>query len=344
MTPSGIDIVVLTGFLGSGKTTLLREFLDANEASETAIIVNEVGEIGLDGALLREAGGDVAMTMLANGCVCCQVGTDLTLTVEALLAAPRPDPARPLRRIILETSGLSKPGPILRQLAPLSAHRLRVAVVATFDAARMAEIETFDEAAAQWAGAHRIVVTKADTVTVGRLADAAEAARAINPLADIVALPDRSATARAAFRPPAASSWPPAIEGDERRDLASTPHPRIGVFLLRQTGPLRYGDLTAYLDDLAGALGERLLRLKGLIRVEESERPLLVQSVGTLFSDPRPFGGEAPSGGPFLVVIGRDLDGAEIEAVSPALPLALDGRRFDRRASARRGSLRAEAV
>ncbi|WP_375460894.1 CobW family GTP-binding protein [uncultured Enterovirga sp.] len=347
MTQAGIDFVVLTGFLGSGKTTLLREFLGTDEAGETAIIVNEVGEIGLDGALLREAGGDVAMTMLANGCVCCQVGTDLTLTVESLLAAPRPDSARPLRRIVLETSGLSKPGPVLRQIAPLASHRMRLSVVATFDAARGPETQTFEEAAAQWAGAHRIVVTKLDTMPEARLAEAASEVALVNPLAEVVALRYRSAASRAAFAPPlpgALSLWP---DPHAQPGRAAGPHPRMTTFLLRQSAAIRYDDLAEWLDNLAGALGDRLLRLKGLIQVAESDRPLLVQSVGTVFSQPRAFGGVPPAGGSFLVVIGRDLAADEIEAVLPRLPLELGrGTAFVSNATASLGrrSLRAEAV
>ena len=118
--PAPIDFVVLTGFLGSGKTTLLAEYLRLQEAADTAVIVNEAGEIGLDGAILRETGGDVPMTMLSNGCVCCQMNSSLAVTIAALLAADRPQASGPLRRIILETSGLAKPGPILRSLAGLA--------------------------------------------------------------------------------------------------------------------------------------------------------------------------------------------------------------------------------
>jgi hypothetical protein len=96
-----------------------------------------------------------------------------------------------------------------------------------------------------------------------------------------------------------------------------TAHPRIAVRLARPMGVLAYDDLATWLDNLAGALGDRLLRLKGLVRVEESARPLLVQSVGTLFAAPRPFG--APEEVPlFLVIIARDLETGELEAVEPA--------------------------
>lgn len=317
MNPPGIDFVVLTGFLGSGKTTLLRDFLPTPEAADTAVIVNEAGEVGLDGALLRETAAGVPMATLSNGCVCCQLGNDLQTTVDALLWSPRPPSsqggAHPLRRVVLETSGLSKPGPVLRQLAGLPAdrpeHRLRVSVVATFDAARGTQTAQFEEAAAQWAAAHRIVVTKADTVDAPRLAAAAQEAAALNPLAELVADPDRPRTVATAFAPLTATPLrePP---------TSAAPHPRITVALARPNSPLSYDSLAAWLDNLAGALGDRLLRVKGLLRLEHQPRPVLVQSVGTLFSPPRLFGGPEESA-PFLVVIARDVAPGELAAVSP---------------------------
>lgn len=316
---TGPEFLVLTGFLGSGKTTLLRDFLLREEARDTAIIVNEVGEIGLDGALLREIGGDAAMTTLASGCICCQMGSDLTTTVEALLGAERPGDV-PLARIVLETSGLSKPGPILRQLASLAQHRMRISVVATFDPTRGPAVHDFEEAAAQWAGAHRIVVTKPDLVGPDRLAQAGADAARINPVAEIVTEADRGTAVERAFSPPR----PGSVRLAERPVAAAGPHPRITTLLLRQSAPVAYGDLAAWLDNLAGLLGERLLRLKGLVAVHESDAPLLVQSVGTLLSEPRPFRGPAPETGPFLVLIGRDLEPGWQDGLTPALPIRQD--------------------
>src|SRR5215470_9429337 len=172
MNSGSLDFFVLTGFLGSGKTTLLRDFLQEPEAANTAVIVNEVGEIGLDGLVLRESGDDLPMAMLSNGCVCCQIGSDLAFTIDRLIMSPRPPGAGPLRRIILETSGLSMPGPVLRTLATLAEHRMRIAVIGTFDLTRGTEVATFEEAAAQWAASHRIAATKADLVAADELAAA----------------------------------------------------------------------------------------------------------------------------------------------------------------------------
>jgi G3E family GTPase len=308
------DFVVLTGFLGSGKTTLLRDFLAGPEAADTAVIVNEAGEIGLDGVILREEGGDTPIAMLSNGCICCTAGSDLAYTIDRLLSVERPGATNPLRRIVLETSGLSKPGPVLRQLGSLAAHRLRVSVLATFDATRGTALAEFEEASAQWAAAHRIVVTKTDAVSGEAATRAREEVAALNPLAEIVATADRDHAVAAAFAPLAGIAPMPVAP----QVAAEAVHPRIAVRLARPIDVLAYDDLAAWLDNLAGALGERLLRLKGLVRVKESDRPVLVQSVGTIFSAPRPFGEPNASPPLFLVIIARDLSAGELEAVAPA--------------------------
>jgi G3E family GTPase len=312
-SPPGPDFVVLTGFLGSGKTTLLRDFLTGPDAADTAVMVNEAGEIGLDGVILNEGGGDTPIAMLSNGCICCQAGSDLAYTIDRLLSVERPGATGPLRRLVLETSGLSKPGPVLRQLGGLATHRLRVSVLATYDATRGTEAAAFEEAAAQWVAAHRIVVTKTDAVSPEALTRAKEEIASINPLAEVVAMADRDRAVAAAFAPLVGVAPMPVPP-----EAATLAHARIAVRLARPADVLAYDDLATWLDNLAGALGERLLRLKGLVRVRESERPLLVQSVGTLFAPPRPFGEPQAQPPLFLVIIARDLQPAELEAVAPA--------------------------
>lgn len=311
MSAAPIDFLVLTGFLGSGKTSLLRDLLGSEEASDTAVIVNEVGEIGLDGVVLRESGDDVPMAMLSNGCVCCQVGSDLAFTIDRLIMAPRPDGLPPLRRIILETSGLSMPGPVLRQLATLAEYRMRVAVVGTYDLARGAAAAAFEEAAAQWAASHRIVATKAD-LAPDALADAADAIAGINPVAEVVATADRAAAVRAAFAPLTS-----ALPLGELAPRLTSAHPRLVLCLARPRTELAYPDLAAWLDNLAGRLGERLLRIKGLVKVQEAPRPLLVESVGTVFSPPRQLTADNPPK-PFIIVIARDIARAQVEQVEPS--------------------------
>ncbi len=314
MSLDGPDFVLLTGFLGSGKTTLLRDLLTREDASDTAVIVNEIGEIGLDGVILRETGGDVSVAMLSHGCVCCQMGSDLAITIDVLLATARPPGCGPLRRIVLETSGLSKPGPVLRQLTALAEHRMRIGVVATFDAVRGLAVTAFEEAVAQWAAAHRIVLTKTDMVSPEQVIAARAEIAALNPLAEIVAADDRDATVAASFAPLGGFAPMP----DPSRRMLQASHPRIGLCLARPLGIPGYDDVASWLDNLAGVLGERLLRLKGLVRVRESEAPLLIQSVGTMFSPPRPFRPGGAATGSFLVVIARDVADGDLGSVAPA--------------------------
>jgi G3E family GTPase len=218
--------------------------------------------------------------MLSNGCVCCQIGSDLAFTIDRLIAAPRPDGAGPLRRIILETSGLSRPGPVLRTLATLAEHRMKVAVVGTFDLTRGMEVASFEEAVAQWAAAHRIVVTKADLAAAEDLAGAPAKVAGVNPLAELIAIADRADAVQAGFAPLGAA--PPMREiGPEMPRV----HPRIALCVARPVANMGYADLAAWLDNLAGLLGERLLRLKGLV---QARRP------------------------PFLVIIARDVNESDL--------------------------------
>lgn len=308
------DFVVLTGFLGSGKTSLLADFLALPEAADTAVIVNEVGEIGLDGAILGET-GDLPIAMLSNGCICCSLGGDLERTIDALMATRRD--AEPLARIVLETSGLSKPGPILRSLAGLAPLGMRVGVVATFDCRAGAAASGFEEAAAQWAGAQTIVLTKRDIASPAERRQAREAAVGVNPMAELVDTDDRLAAVRAAFSPGAASVSPAPFAAS-----AGLRHPRIRVLLARPDERIRWDELAEWLDNLSGLCGERLLRVKGVVRVVDRAHPILVQSVGTLFSAPRPFGAVG-DGRSFLVLILRDIDAADLARIVPPLALHL---------------------
>jgi len=312
---TAIDFIVLTGFLGSGKTTLLREFLLLPEAADSGVIVNEVGQIGLDGVILAEA-GESPVALLSNGCVCCSLGSNLERTVANMLFRRGDAGLPPPARIILETSGLAKPGPILRSLASLAPLGMRVGVVATLDCVRAAMAGHFEEAAAQWAGAQTLVVTKRDLATPAQRQDVPRLAAGINPTAGLIDTDDRCSAALAAF----SLARPASLSGSVRRaERVGLRHPHISVVLARLDAAVAWDLLAEWLDNLAGLCGERMLRVKGLVRVTGSHRPLLVQSVGTTFSAPRALSDPADNGS-FLVVIVRDGDIAELSAILPALP------------------------
>ena len=317
MIAAGTDFIVLTGFLGSGKTTLLRDYLALPEAADTAVIVNEAGEIGLDGAILSE-GRTLPIALLSNGCVCCSLGSGLEPTVFGMLAERERLAMPPPARIVLETSGLAKPGPTLRSLAGLAPLRLRVGVVATFDCTRGTALEAFEEAAAQWAGAQTLVLTKRDAVSAVALQQARDAAAGLNPTADMVDCDDRRAMLRAAFSLRMQSAPSRTLL---QADSVGSHHPRISVVLLRFHEAVPWDDLGDWLDNLAGLCGDRLLRTKGLVRIAGAMQPLLVQSVGSVFSAPRPFAADVEQRS-FLVLILRDFDPRGLVEIAPALPMS----------------------
>ncbi|RTZ41527.1 GTP-binding protein [Candidimonas sp. SYP-B2681] len=322
-----VDLIILSGFLGSGKTTLLVDFLKQEGGSDTGVIVNEVGEIGIDGAIIADGSDGIPMLTLANGCVCCSLRSSLVHTVGVLLDSPRPAGAPPFRRIILETSGLSKPGPIIASLADpeISARKLRVSVVSTYDCVTGSlNAETFEEAAAQLAAAQRIVFTKVDKVDSRSLEQHLRRAAGVNPLGQIVAETDRSKAVAKAF-----SSMPEsdpvdralqALRNTARQGLA---HPRVHVLAGTVQHEASWSDVAQWLDDLAGLCGERLLRVKALVPVTDCPEPILIQSVGTTFSAPRRMAGKGKDYSAACMVIVRDLDAEYINSVLQGAPITL---------------------
>ena len=313
------EFILLAGFLGSGKTSLLVDWLSLPEAADTAVIVNEAGEIDVDGAIIAQ-GGTVPMAMLANGCVCCSLTSDLVLTVRALVEERARAGLSSFQRIVLECSGLSRPGPILRSLAPLAPLGMGVRVVATCDAAQAAQrAEHFEEVAAQLAAAGTVILTKLD---LSGSAAAEALVAAINPLAHRIVEPDRTARARAAFGPvPLAVVIPEPGAGEDS-------HPRISILRVTFTEAATWEDRLDWMEDLAAFCGDRLLRVKGFLRQPGSAEPLLVQAVGTLFGPPVPVtrSRDVVEG---LVVIARDLDATELRAGMPNAPVRVSA---DRRA------------
>lgn len=325
MLAEPVDLIILSGFLGSGKTTLLLDFLRSDQAGDTGVIVNEVGEIGIDGAIVADGSDDrVPMTMLANGCVCCSLRSGLVHTVGSLLDAPRPPGAQALRRIVLETSGVSRPGPIIASLADpeLAQRHLRLSVVSTYDCETGAlRVEEFEEAAAQLAAAHRIVFTKLDKVEADALAGHVQSAGRVNPLAQRLYDSDRDALAAAAFAPAEQLRDNTAMVLAALREAgAATPHPRLRVFAGHARPEARWDDMARWFDDVAAGCGERLLRLKAVVPVVECPEPILVQSVGTTFSAPRRLSSVRPQDSGVVVIV-RDMSLEDLRAVSPDAPV-----------------------
>ncbi|UPK05812.1 CobW family GTP-binding protein [Bradyrhizobium sp. 170] len=314
------QVFLLTGFLGSGKTSLILDHLQDPKTANTGVIVNEVGQIDVDGALITTGRTGLPLATLDNGCVCCSLNSDLPHAILALLAEREAVGGQPLERIIVETSGLSKPSPILRSLLDIRMP-LRTTVLSTYDSEQGPDTTArFEEAVAQLAAAQTIVVTKVDRVDELALKRASEAAAYLNPLAAIVNECDRTRRARLAFarnQRPLPSSFPIVA----RQEPHNFQHTRMKVFLIKFDSP-KWEQLIEWIENLVGYCGDRLLRTKGFVRIEG--RRILIQGVGGTFDPPREIadGVEREDG---LVVITRDLAQLDFSAIEPPLKLQVRG-------------------
>ncbi len=289
---NAIPVSVLTGFLGSGKTTILGHLLRQPEFSRTAVIINEFGEIGLDYDLV-EASED-SLIALTTGCLCCKVRTDLAETLQDLLRRRDEGSCTAFDRIVIETSGLADPAPILQTLMtdPALAERLVVGSVATtVDAVTGGSTLAHEDVSQkQVAVADRIVLTKldmaaAESTLLTRL-------KSLNSGAPVLTADHGRITARDLF---ATGLYDPATKSiDVHGWLADAHHHHahshdtdIDACTIVRTQPIRAVALTLFLETLAEHCGANLLRLKGIVDIAESPgRPVVIHGVQHVFHAP----------------------------------------------------------
>ncbi|MDZ4737769.1 MAG: GTP-binding protein [Rhodospirillaceae bacterium] len=346
MKSERLPVSVLTGFLGSGKTTLLRHLLQSPELSDTAVVVNEFGEIGLDHLLLETATED--MVLLASGCLCCTVRGDLIDALRRLFKKRWSNEIPAFRRVIIETTGLADPAPIIHTLMqdPLVADKFRLdGIVATVDAVHgEGQLDTHEESVKQAAVADRIVLTKCDLADEATVASLEARLRALNPAAPLMRTEqgriDAASLLDAGLYNPATKSldvqrWLNA-EAYGAEAYGETPHARHGhrhgeghahhhapdvnrhdarirAFVLTHETPLDWARFVDWVEALIAGCGPNLLRLKGVLNIADTAGPVAVHGVQHLFHPPV----ELPAWPDEdrrsrLVVIARDLDPATV--------------------------------
>lgn len=303
-----VPVSLLTGFLGSGKTTLLRHLLGQKLLSRAAVVVNELGEVALDDALLLAAGAEPLT--LAGGCVCCTVRGDLSRALGDLYVKRAKGEVAYFDRVLIETTGLADPAPILHSLItdPLLAARFRLdGVITTVDAVHGdRQLDAQPESVKQAALADRLVMTKTDIASPGTVAALRQRLHALNPAAPIIIANkgevDPAELLDAGLYDPARKTadvrrW---LKSEAYRDPAEHDHAEhdhaahghgahdagIRTFCLTHDRPIAWEALLDWLEALSALGGPRLLRLKALINVRGRESPVVLHGVEQLFHPP----------------------------------------------------------
>lgn len=304
---SPIPVVLLTGFLGSGKTTLLSRFLKCPEFQDSAVIINEAGDVGLDHALLEQGREDVVV--LEGGCICCRMKGSLNDTLVRVLRRAA-EQNLPLRRVVVETSGLTDPAPVLGALIadPRFVRDFTLAGVTTvIDAVHFDETHAhFPEARMQVAFADRLLISKADLVRDAAVRLVADRLSEINQHADRIVITPNPSDDRLLWIDPLDDAarvakglfW--ASEVSSNIVSASRTFP----------GQLVYDGVNEWLDDITTLFGERLLRLKGILQIEGVPDAVVLHGVQGLVYSPGTLQKSAVSddAANAVVLIARDIE------------------------------------
>ncbi|MDQ6437518.1 GTP-binding protein [Mesorhizobium sp. LHD-90] len=315
---AAVPVTLLTGFLGSGKTTVLNRLLRRPDMKGALVVVNEFGEVGLDHLLIEAS--EERFALLDNGCVCCTVRGDLVETLKDIDRRSAAGELPPVRRVLIETTGLADPAPILHTLMaePQLSARYRLGeVVVTVDAVNgLATLQRHVEAARQAAVADRLLVTKTDLVNPADIAPIERRLRQLAPAAEIafavegdigsgdVAFEGGGSEGAHAERLAAALARAEAAIAHHAHDSGCGPecgrggrhhhhdehahaHHGIQSYSFVIDKPVDWPAFAQWLDYIAVLKGEDLLRMKGIVNVAgEPERPCVIHGVQHVFHPP----------------------------------------------------------
>jgi len=278
-----IPVTIVTGFLGAGKTTLVRHFLSTPEGQGTAVVVNEFGSVGIDDALLRASTDQVKL--LGNGCLCCNTRSDLQITLRSLVAERDQGRLPQFRRVLIETSGLADPGPILQTFATdraLGGEFHVEVLLAVIDA--VTGLDTLGwsaEARKQIILADRLVVSKSDLASEASIHRLTQRLRLLNPHADI-----RSAVA-GNLNPNCLLGTDDGRGAKHSGFVAEAEHSDgISSFVISENEPYAWEGFARAMETLMALRGPDLLRVKGFLNVTDCDGPVIVQMVQHLAHPP----------------------------------------------------------
>jgi G3E family GTPase len=319
--PDFTPVTLITGFLGSGKTTLLQRLLLNPALSDTAVLINEFGEISLDHHLLEPI--NETIVMLQSGCVCCTIRGELSTAIKDLHSRRERGLLPPFRRLVIESTGLADPFPILstvRSDPVLQHHFCLASVITTVDAVNGAQqLDAQPESIKQVAVADRLVLTKTDLATVEVADCLTQRLRRINPGAPLWrgGEDDLDADALLSANGDGVARWQWADRLGDTGHMPDDHHRHaddIRTLALRFDAPVDWTRFGIWLTMLLHRHGDALLRVKGILNVADAVTPVAVHAVQHLVHPPRHLGGW-PDGDrrSRLVFITRGLDPVMIE-------------------------------